>query len=188
MIILRAEPNSPETPSPDPDPAPAPIPTSIPAPAPTPAPAVELAPAPVVPLALPLQPCSRPFAHPDLVLSVTAQQGSDAARVFNKALRRKLTARQGPVIVDLAQPFPADKTPPPALAAWLARIKSSGGAVRNAQYCEQGRGLFGFLRRSFSSDSSSDYAVVEGFDAVQHIDGLDQTVTQIEFRAREAAK
>ncbi|MFM9937392.1 MAG: hypothetical protein ACKVOL_14495 [Novosphingobium sp.] len=121
-------------------------------------------------------------------MSVAEQQGGDAAHDFNKALRRKLTARRGPVIVDLAQPFPADKAPPAALAAWLARIKLSGGTVRNAQYCEEGRGIFGFLRRRFSSESSSDYAVVEGFDAIQHIDGLDQTVTQIEFRSREPAK
>ena len=122
------------------------------------------------------------------MLPIAAQQGGDAARDFNKALRRKLQSRRGPVIVDLAQPFAADKTPPAALAAWLGRIKSSGGAVRNAQYCQQGRGLFGLFRRSFSSEASPDYAVVEGFDAVQHVDGLDQTVTQVEFRSREPAK
>lgn len=141
-------------------------------------------PAPVVSL----QACPRPFARADLALSAAAQQGGTAARDFNRALRRKLLARRGAVIVDLAQPFAADKSPPAALALWLGRIKSSGGAVRNAQYCQQSRGLFGMFRRAFSSDSPADYAAADTYDAVQHIYGLDQTVTQIEFRAREPTK
>ncbi len=122
------------------------------------------------------------------MLQASAQQGGDAARDFNRALRRKLAGQHGSVTVDLAQPYAADKSPPAALVPWLGRIKASGGAVRTAQYCEQGRGLFGFLRRAFSSDASSDYAVAETYDAVQHVDGLDQTVTQIEFRPRVPAK
>lgn len=202
VIILRAKPKPPEAVAPQPEPAPthtpATVPAIVPAPAssvepspepamlPAPSPTPHPAPAAVVPSSLPS--CSRPFAKPALVLSAAAQQGGDAARDFNRALRRKLLQRRGPVIVDLAEPFAADKSSPAALAPWLGRIKSSGGAVRTVQYCEQSRGLFGMFRRAFSSDSPADYAAADSYDAVQHVYGLDQTVTQIEFRLRETAK
>jgi len=190
VIILRAQPKPLETVAPAP--VATPVPALIPAPAPVTAPArlpaVVPTSAPVTPLAQPLQPCPRPFAQPDLVLQMSAQQGGDAARDFNRTLRRKLAARRGSVTVDLAQSYAADASPPAALVPWLGRIKASGGAVRMVQYCQKGRGLFGFLRRAFSSDASSDYAVAETYDALQHVDGITQTVTQIEFRPREPAK
>lgn len=200
VIILRAEPKRPETAAPMAIAPPSPI--AVPEPAPTPTPVLEPALAPIAPPARPpvaqtapagvvqlgSQPCPRPFVRPDLILAASAQQSGNSARDFNRALRRKLLARRGPVIVDLAQPYAADKLPATTLAAWLGRIKSSGGAVRTMSYCEQPRGLFGMFRRAFSSDSPADYAAAEAYDAVQHVNGRDQTVTQIEFRPREPSK
>jgi hypothetical protein len=143
---------------------------------------------PAAVVALPLQACPRPFVRPDLVLPIAAQAGGEDAREFNRALRRKLLAKRSPVVIDLSQAFSADKAPPATLVPWLARVKSSGGTVRTVQYCEQSRGFFSFFRRAFSSDDPGDYAAAESFDAFLHVDGLDQTVTQIEFRRREPAK
>lgn len=166
---------------------PAPIPDPLPA-QPSPLPAAQAAPVSAAQLPLPLQQCPRPFERSTLQLSVAAQQGGSEARDFNRSLRRKLLARRGPVVVDLAQPYGADKLPPAALAAWLGRVKSSGGTVSTVQYCEQSRGLFSMFRRPFSSESSADYAAADRYNALQYNNGLDQLITQIEFRLREAAK
>ena len=160
--------------------APAPVPTPLPAPTPTPTPVPTPLPLAVRPAAPVIKPCPRPFARADLVL------GSGAS--FDRRLRTLLAARRGSVIVDLAAPYPVDAAPPAPLSPWLDNVKGSGGLVTVDSYCQASRGLFGnFLKKMFgASPDAAGYAAAAGYDAVLHVDGTDQRVTQVQFVRRTA--
>lgn len=138
-------------------------------------------PTPPIPAPLPVVgQCPRPFARPDLALP---SGGS-----FDRKLAALLRRRPDSVIVDLAVPYVVNEKPPEALMPWIAEIKSSGGAIRISTYCQTNRGLFGnLLRRLFGDGSSSKpYKTADRYDAVLHVNGTDQRVTQIEFAPRSA--
>lgn len=145
------------------------------APAVAPAPAAVVPGRPTTPSPL-MKACSRPFA------STAASLGQDAR--FDRTLATALRARPASAVVDLAQPFAVDADTPAALTPWLGQVKASGGLVTAQEYCRESRGVFGFLRRLVSGGGQSAYKAAAGYDAVLHVDGLDQKVTQVEFRRR----
>lgn len=171
----------PDTPSeaakPKPSTAPVPSPARI-----APGSAIAPKPAPPAPARLTapvIKPCPRPFATPDLALGATPR--------FEKALRTRLAARRGRVVVDLAQPYAAGADAPAALAPWLEEVKASGGIVSVDQYCRRGRGAFGnFLKTLLGGASRNPYKAARSYDAVLHADALDMVVTQVEFVPRAA--
>lgn len=149
------------------------------------APAHAVAPAPVADpgrqaVALPvLKGCDRPVAKP------TLRFGDGAS--FDQALRSKLR-RGRTVVVDMDTPYPADNEAPLPLGAWLNEVKQSGGAVSVAPYCQKGRGLGGFFAKLFGGGPAEPYKAARRYDAVLHVDAVDQLVTQVEFAPRKAAR
>ena len=134
-------------------------------------------PRPVPVVAPVIRECARPFAQPDVVLA-------DAGG-FDKALAAKLKGRRA-VVVDLAQPYKMGGTPPPALAPWFAEVRASGGSVTASQYCQGARGMFGnWLSKLFGAKPGKPYKAVDGYNAVLHVNALDQQVTQLEFAPRD---
>ena len=77
----------------------------------------------------------------------------------------------------------------PAGSAPVVRGKLvPGGKLSVETYCQDSRGLFGnFFRKLFAASDAKPYAPADQFDAVLHVDGLDQKVTQVTF-VRRAAK
>jgi hypothetical protein len=140
---------------------------------PKPAPGVGPAAPPV------LKSCERPNARP--TLRFTETEGFDAT--LRAALRRGR-----PVVVDLATPYPADREAPAPLGAWLNEVKQSGGTVSMAPYCQKGRGLGGFFAKLFGGGPAEPYKAARRYDAVLHVDAVDQAVTQIAFAPRKAVK
>lgn len=161
----------------------APLPTPLPAPVPPAGPASVVA-APVAGPAVVAAPgrptpsmpkaCARPFARP----AVTLGAG------FDRALGGALKRRPDAAVVDLPQPFAVGDDLPTALAPWLNEVTASGGIVSAAEYCHDTRGLFGWIGRLVRKVRGSPYKAADGYDAVLHVDGLDQKVTQVEFRRR----
>jgi hypothetical protein len=159
VIVLKPVEESPPQPSPASD--------AIPSPAPPKAPQL---PQPVI------KSCPRPFAHPDVSLATTER--------FDRALRSHLQAKSGSVIVDIDVPFAVGAEAPPPLKPWLAEARSAGGLVTVDEYCQESRGFFAFLSKLFTGDGASRYAAVDSYDVILHVNGLDQLVTQIEFKPR----
>ncbi|WP_353230188.1 hypothetical protein [Novosphingobium sp.] len=155
-----------------PAPVPAPAPAPVPAPAPAPTPPPPPPPPPVV------NTCDRPFVHTDVSLGTTG--------AFRNALRERLARKSGPVIVDIAEPFPVSGSTPADLAPWLAEVKASGGIVSVDTYCQASRGFFSFLRGLFGGPAQNPFAAADSYDAVLHVDGLVGVVTQVEFKPRAA--
>lgn len=122
-----------------------------------------------------LKPCPRPFARP----AVTLGGGG-----FDRAMAGALKRRPESAVVDLPQPFAVGTDMPAALTPWLNQVKASGGIVSASEYCHDTRGLFGWLGRMVRAVRGNPYKAAEGYDAVLHVDGLDQKVTQVEFRRR----
>lgn len=149
------------------------------------APAHAVAPAPVADpgkqaVALPvLKSCDRPVTRP------TLRFGDGAA--FDQALRGKLR-RNRTVVVDMDTPYPADNEAPLPLGAWLNEVKQSGGTVSVAPYCQKGRGLGGFFAKLFGGGPAEPYKAARRYDAVLHVDAVDQVVTQVEFAPRKVAR
>ncbi|MDO7836546.1 hypothetical protein Q4610_15980 [Sphingobium sp. HBC34] len=135
---------------------------------------VASAPAPALPV---LAPCNRPVAKPTLRFS--------EAGGFDRRLRSKLR-RGRAVVVDLDTPYRVDNEAPAPLGAWLNEVKQSGGAVSVAPYCQKGRGMGGFFARLFGGGPAEPYKAARGYDAVLHVDAVDQVVTQVEFAPRRA--
>lgn len=123
-----------------------------------------------------LKQCPRPFDH---VATSTAQAGK-----FNRTLATALRRKPVSAIVDVSQPYKVGDDTPAMLAPWLAQVKASGGIVSAQEYCRDTRGLFSFLRRILGGNKQAAFKSVDGYDAVLHVDGLDQKVTQVEFRRR----
>lgn len=138
----------------------------VPAAAPVPAPAV-------------LKACDRPMAKPTL-------RFADPAR-FDRALKGKLR-RGKTVVVDLDSPYPVANEAPAPLGAWLNEVEKSGGMVTVSPYCQKGRGLGGFLAKLFGGGPAEPYKAARAYDAVLHVDSVDQIVTQVEFAPRKAVK
>lgn len=126
-----------------------------------------------------LKGCDRPVAKPTL-------RFSDPAR-FDKALKTKLR-RGRPVVVDLDRPYPADNEAPLPLGAWLNEVKQSGGTVSVAPYCQKGRGFGGFFAKLFGGGPAEPYKAARRYDAVLHVDAVDQVVTQVAFAPRKAGQ
>lgn len=135
-------------------------------PAPVPAPAV-------------LKACDRPVAKPTL-------RFADPAR-FDRALKGALR-RGKTVVVDLDSPYPVANEAPAPLGAWLNEVEKSGGMVTVSPYCQKGRGLGGFLAKLFGGGPADPYKAARAYDAVLHVDAVDQIVTQVEFAPRKAMK
>lgn len=157
-------------------------PVSVP-PSPPPAgdPSASSRPVPKPPIAPVIKSCARPFPTPDVQL--------DDPAVFRAALAARLR-QGGRVVVNLAKPYPEDKLPPDTLTPWFDEIRGSGGAVTVVSYCQQSRDAFGgLLARIFGggNDPGRPYRAARRYDAVLHIDALDQAVTQVEFRPRAMA-
>lgn len=123
-----------------------------------------------------LKACSRPFDHS--VASVGRTAG------FNRTLAAALRRKPASAVVDLPQPFKVGDDAPATLAPWLTQVKASGGIVSATEYCRESRGMFSFLGRMFGGAKQSAFKAADGYDAVLHVDGLDQKVTQIEFKRR----
>lgn len=140
---------------------------------------VAVAPAAVAPVAPVLKACDRPVAKPTL-------RFTDPAR-FGQALKAKLR-RGRAVVVDLDTPYPADNEAPLPLGAWLNEVKQSGGTVSVAPYCQKGRGLGGFFAKLFGGGPAEPYRAARRYDAVLHVDAVDQVVTQVEFAPRKAGQ
>jgi hypothetical protein len=171
--ILPAE-APPATPVANPQQGKAPAANAVTArPAPAAAPGVRPAAPPV------LKSCDRPNARP--ALRFAEPEGFDTT--LRAALRRGR-----PVVVDLATPYPADREAPAPLGAWLNEVKQSGGIVSMAPYCQKGRGLGGFFAKLFGGGPAEPYKAARRYDAVLHVDAVDQAVTQIEFAPRKGAK
>ena len=206
VMVLRASPDPAPTPTPTPV-APVQIPVqtltpvdaNVPVPpsptpvspqpvSPQPVPPAPISPTPVtqhptavLPAPIPvIKSCPRPLSPADITLPDDA---TDSAK-FDRALRSRLTRQQASVVVDLAAPYAVDETPPRQLNAWLTEVKASHGSVAVSQYCEDSRGFFAFLSRMFGGEPANRYAAADAYNAVLHVDGLDQHVTQIEFRLR----
>lgn len=124
-----------------------------------------------------LKPCARPESRPTLRF--------DQPDGFDSRLRSKLR-RGRTVVVDLANPYPADREAPLPLGAWLNEVKQSGGAVEVLPYCVKGRGLGGFFAKLFGGGPAEPYKAARRYDAVLHVDALDQVVTQVSFTPRKA--
>ena len=180
--ILPPEPPAPKPVAQEPQgPQQQPVHAVPPAPAVAPGRKVPVAAAPVAvaPVAPVLKACDRPVAKPTL-------RFTDPAR-FDRALKGKLR-RGRPVVVDLDTPYPADNEAPLPLGAWLNEIKQSGGTVSVAPYCQKGRGLGGFFAKLFGGGPAEPYKAARRYDAVLHVDAVDQVVTQVEFAPRKATK
>lgn len=131
-------------------------------------------------VALPvLKSCDRPVARP------TLRFGDGAA--FDRALKGKLR-RGRTVVVDMDTPYPADNEAPLPLGAWLNEVKQSGGTVSVEPYCQKGRGFGGFFAKLFGGGPAEPYKAARRYDAVLHVDAVDQVVTQVEFAPRKAAR
>ena len=131
------------------------------------------------PAALPvLKSCDRPVAKPTL-------RFADPAK-FDRAFKPRLRGRT--VVVDLETPYPAANEAPLPLGAWLNEVKQSGGTVSVAPYCQKGRGLGGFFARLFGGGPAEPYKAIRRYDAVLHVDAVDQAVTQIAFVPRKAGQ
>lgn len=126
-----------------------------------------------------LKACDRPVAKPTL-------RFTDPAR-FDQALKAKLR-RGRAVVIDLDTPYPADNEAPLPLGAWLNEVKQSGGTVSVAPYCQKGRGLGGFFAKLFGGGPAEPYRAARRYDAVLHVDAVDQVVTQVEFAPRKAGQ
>ncbi|WP_420143893.1 hypothetical protein [Sphingobium sp.] len=126
-----------------------------------------------------LKSCDRPVARPTL-------RFGDPAR-FDSAFKAKLRGGRS-VVVDIDTPYPADNEAPLPLGAWLNEVKQSGGTVTIAPYCVKGRGIGGFFAKLFGGGPAEPYKAVRRYDAVLHVDAVDQNVTQIEFTPRKAAR
>lgn len=126
-----------------------------------------------------LKACDRPVAKPTL-------RFTDPAR-FDQALKAKLR-RGRAVVVDLDTPYPADNEAPLPLGAWLNEVKQSGGTVSVAPYCQKGRGLGGFFAKLFGGGPAEPYRAARRYDAVLHVDAVDQVVTQVSFAPRKAGQ
>ncbi len=126
-----------------------------------------------------LKACDRPVAKPTL-------RFTDPAR-FDQALKAKLR-RGRVVVVDLDTPYPADNEAPLPLGTWLNEVKQSGGTVSVAPYCQKGRGLGGFFAKLFGGGPAEPYRAARRYDAVLHVDAVDQVVTQVEFAPRKAGQ
>lgn len=140
---------------------------------------VAAAPVAAAPVAPVLKSCDRPVAKPTL-------RFTDPAR-FDQALKAKLR-RGRAVVVDLDTPYPADNEAPLPLGAWLNDVKQSGGAVSVAPYCQKGRGFGGFFAKLFGGGPAEPYKAARRYDAVLHVDAVDQVVTQVEFAPRKAGQ
>jgi hypothetical protein len=125
-----------------------------------------------------LKNCDRPVAKPTLRF--------DDPTKFDRAFRTKLRGRT--VVVDMDTPYPADREAPAPLGAWLNEVKQSGGTVSVAPYCQKGRGFGGFFAKLFGGGPAEPYKAVRRYDAVLHVDAVDQLVTQVEFAPRKAAQ
>jgi len=131
-------------------------------------------------MALPvLKGCDRPIAKPTLRFANPAS--------FDQAFKAKLR-RGRAVVVDLDTPYPADKEAPLPLGAWLNEVKQSGGAVTVAAYCQKGRGFGGFFTKLFGGPPAEPYKAIRRYDAVLHVDAVDQVVTQVEFAPRKVGQ
>jgi len=138
------------------------------------------APVTAAPISAPvLKGCDRPVAKPTL-------RFTDPAR-FDQALKAKLR-RGRPVVVDLDAPYPADNEAPLPLGAWLNEVKQSGGTVSVAPYCQKGRGFGGFFAKLFGGGPAEPYRAARRYDAVLHVDAVDQVVTQVEFAPRKSVR
>lgn len=133
-------------------------------------------PAPPRPAPLPaLQPCARPVAQPTLRFDDPAD--------FDAQLRAQLKGRKT-VTVDLATPYPIGREAPAPLGAWLNEVKTSGGTVAVTPYCNKGRGFGNLFASIFGGGPATPYKAARRYDAVLHVDTLDQVVTQISFAPR----
>lgn len=131
-------------------------------------------------MALPvLKGCDRPVVKP------TLRFGDGAA--FDQALKGKLR-RGRTVVVDMDTPYAADHEAPLPLGAWLNEVKQSGGTVSVAPYCQKGRGFGGLFAKLFGGGPAESYKAARRYDAVLHVDAVDQVVTQVEFAPRKAAR
>ena len=139
-----------------------------------PVPARAPAPVPAV-----LKSCDRPFAKPTLRFANPARFD----RALKGALRRGKT-----VVVDIESPYPVANEAPAPLGAWLNEVEKSGGMVTVSPYCQKGRGLGGFLAKLFGGGPAEPYKAARAYDAVLHVDSVDQIVTQVEFAPRKASK
>jgi hypothetical protein len=159
--------------------APQATPTVAPANALPPAPTTMAGPRP--PLAGPpvLKACERPFARPTLHFADPAG--------FDAKLRSKLRGGQS-VVVDFESPYPAGNEAPAPIGAWLNEIQKTGGAVTVDAYCVKGRGFGQFFAKLFGGGPAEPYKAARRYDAVLHVDSVDQVVTQIEFTRRKAAR
>ncbi len=124
--------------------------------------------------------CPRPFGRADIAIVAASPETPK----FEGLLHNRLSRRQPSVVVDMSAPFAVDGGAPPELAAWLTQVKSTGGAVTMHQYCEQSRGFMSFFGKMFTGPRAGRYAAADNYDAVLHVDGVDQRVTQVEFRLR----
>lgn len=123
-----------------------------------------------------LKACDRPVARPSLHFANPAG--------FDRALRGKLR-RGKSVTVDLEIPYPADNEAPAPLGAWLNEVQKSGGLVTVAPYCQKGRGFGDFFAKLFGGGPAEPYRAARRYDAVLHVDAVDQVVTQVEFTPRK---
>lgn len=105
---------------------------------------------------------------------------------FTSRLRARLASGQQSIIVDIDKPFPPRADAPALLAPWLNEVKATGGSITIAQYCQDSRGFFSFLKKLFGGGEADGYAAAARYDAVLHLDGLDQVVTQVQFKRRAA--
>ncbi len=160
VVVLRAQPLAAA------EPTPAPAVVATPAPPPMPG---GPAPSPI------FKPCPRPFPATAATLGTSG---------FDKAVTRALRAKPAVAVVDVAAPFAVGDAPPAALTPWLSQVKASGGLVSADEYCRDSRGMFGWIGRMVRAVRGVSYAAADGYDAVLHVDGLDQKVTQVEFRRR----
>lgn len=126
-----------------------------------------------------LKACDRPIARPTLRFADPAQ--------FDRAMKARLRGGQT-VTVDLATPYPVGKEAPAPLGAWLNEVDKSGGTVSTSPYCLKGRGIGGFFAKLFGGGPAEPYKAARRYDAVLHVDSIDQIVTQIAFVPRKADK
>lgn len=128
----------------------------------------------------PATPCPLPISHSDLRVDLV-RMGSDK---FDRDLSRRLEKAKQDVTLEIAVPFSAEQEPPANLSRWLQAIRSSGGNVTTSQYCAKTRGFFSFLRRILGAKKVDRLDAAQSYDAIVHVNGIDQTVTQIQFQRR----
>lgn len=152
----------------------------------TPPPSHAIRPQPVdnpaarLPLPAPvIKTCDRPVTRPTLRMT-------DPTRL-DRSLRGRLRGSRT-VVVDLETPYPANDEAPAPLGAWLNEIKQSGGAVTVSSYCNNSRGFGSFFARIFGGGPADAYRAARRYDAVLHVDAVDQVVTQVAFTPRKAPK